>query len=211
MNIIFGTTNQRKVKDLQTIVDKLNLDINVLSMDDINWDRGEIEENGFTIEENSLIKAKAILDFCKDHNIDYPIITDDSGLFVDALYGEPGVFTARYADEERKENPKLPEYQCVIKLLDKLKGLENRNASYKCCVTAMMPDGSYNQFRGESNGTIAEEIIGELSKPYFYSVFILNGTKVAFNELKGEELDDTYRFKALKKTFNHLGDKNDNK
>ena len=211
MNIIFGTTNQRKVNDLQTVVDKLKLDIKVLSMEDINWDRGEIEETGRTIEENSLIKANAILAFCKDHSIDYPIITDDSGLFVDALYGEPGVFTARYADEERKENPKLPKYQCVIKLLDRLKGIENRNACYKSCVTAMMPDGSFNQFKGESNGTIAEEIIGDLTKPYFYSVFVLNETNVAFNKLEEKDLDGTYRFKALKKTLNYLGDKYDNK
>ncbi|MBO6195468.1 MAG: non-canonical purine NTP pyrophosphatase [Bacilli bacterium] len=207
MNIIFGTTNKRKVKDLQTVVDKLKLDIKVLSMEDINWDRGEIEETGRTIEENSFIKANAILEFCKDHNIDYPIITDDSGLFVDALYGEPGVYTARYADEERKENPELPEYQCVNKLLDRLNGMENRNACYRSCVTAMMPDGSYNQFYGESNGTISKEIIGDLSKPFFYSVFVLNGTNVAFNKLEEKDLDDTYRFKALKKTFSYLSNK----
>ena len=60
MYLIFGTTNKRKVEDLQNIINEMNLDIQVVSMDDIGWDRGEIEENGFTIEENSLIKAKAI-------------------------------------------------------------------------------------------------------------------------------------------------------
>ena len=211
MNVIFGTTNKRKVEDLKNIINELNLDINVLSMSDIGWDRGEIEETGRTIEENSLVKANAILEFCKDHNIEMPIITDDSGLFVDALYGEPGVYTARYAEKELKENPKLPKYQCVLKLLDRLKGLDNRTASYRCCVTTMMPDGKFYQVNDESYGNISEEIIGELTKPYFYSVFILNGTNVAFNELKGKELDNTYRYKALKRTLYNMEDSYGNK
>ena len=201
MNLIFGTTNKRKVEDLQNIINEMNLDIQVLSMEDIGWNRGEIDENGFTIEENSLIKATAILSFCKDNNIEYPIITDDTGLFVDALNGEPGIYTARYADDELALNPNLPKYQCVIKLLRKLNNQENRNAKYRCCVTIMMPSGDYKQEIGESNGTIAKEIIGELKKPYFYSVFILEGTNVAFNELKGEELDNTYRYNALRKSL----------
>ena len=201
MYLIFGTTNKRKVEDLQNIINEMNLDIQVLSLKNIGWDRGEIEENGFTIEENSLIKAKAILSFCKDNNIEYPIMTDDAGLFVEALNGEPGVYTARYADDELAINPDLPKYQCVIKLLRKLNNQENRNATYRCCVTIMMPNGNYKQEIGESNGTIAKEIIGELKKPYFYSVFILKDTNVAFNKLKGKELDNTYRYNALRKSL----------
>ena len=201
MKIIFGTTNKRKVQDLQNIIDEMELNIEVIGMEDIAWDRGEIEENGFTIEENSLIKAQAILSFCKDHNIEYPIITDDSGLFVDSLNGEPGVYTARYADDELSKDTSLPKYQCVVKLLRNLSEKENRKAQYKCCVTTIMPNGDYHQEVGVSEGIIAKEIIGELKKPYFYSVFILNGTDVAFNELKGEELDNTYRYNALRKSL----------
>ena len=58
MKLIFGTTNKRKVEDLQNIINEMNLDIQVVSMEDIGWDRGEIEENGSTIEDNSLIKAQ---------------------------------------------------------------------------------------------------------------------------------------------------------
>ena len=204
MQIIFGTTNQRKTEDLQNIINEMNLDLEVLSMADIGWDRGEIEENGSTIEENSLIKANAILTFCKDHDIKSTIITDDAGLFVDALNGEPGIYTARYADDELALNSELPKYQCVIKLLNKLNGEKNRNAVYRCCVTIMMPNGQYHQEIGESKGTIAEKIIGELKKPYFYSVFILKGTNVAFNSLKGEELDNTYRYNALRKSLKNI-------
>lgn len=60
MKLIFGTTNKRKVEDLQNIINEMNLDIQVVSMEDIGWDRGEIEENGSTIEDNSLIKAQSI-------------------------------------------------------------------------------------------------------------------------------------------------------
>lgn len=201
MKLIFGTTNKRKIEDLQNTINEMNLDIEVLSMKDIGWDRGEIEEYGLSIEENSLIKAQAILSFCNDHDINYPIITDDAGLFVDELNGEPGIYTARYADDELAINSKLPKHQCVIKLLRKLDNKENRRATYRCCVTTMMPDGNYHQELGESEGLIANEIIGDLTKPYFYSVFILNGTNVSFNKLKPNELDNTYRYNALRKSL----------
>lgn len=201
MKVIFGTTNKRKMEDLQNIINELNLDMEILSMNDINWDRGEIDEYGTTLEENSLIKAKEILDFCQKSNINYPIITDDAGLFCEALDGEPGIYTARYADDELKANPELPKYQCVEKLLRKLKNIQNRAASYRCCVTYMMADGSYFQETGESKGTIANEIIGELKKPYFYSVFILDGYNRAFNQIDEKELYNTYRYTTLKKVL----------
>lgn len=204
MKLIFGTTSKRKKEDLQNIINNMNLDIQVLSMEDIGWDRGEIEEDGSTIEENSLIKAYAISSFCKDHNIEYPIMTDDAGLFVESLNGEPGVYTARYGDDELALNPELPKHQCVIKLLRKLNDIEDRKAIYKCCVTTLMPNGEYNQEVGESNGTIAKEIIGEMTKPYFYSVFILDGTDVPFNQLEGEQLEDTYRYNALRKSLKYI-------
>ena len=204
MEVIFGTTSDRKKNDLQNIINQLGLELQVLSMDDIGWNRGDIIEDGSTIEENSLIKAKAIHSFCKDNNIDMPIITDDAGLFVESLDNKPGVFTSRYGDDELALNPQLPEYQCVLKLLRELKDIKNRDAVYRCCVTIMLPDGSSYQKFGESNGTIAENIIGDLTKPYFYSVFILQGTKVTFNRLKDEELNNTYRYRALKESLHLL-------
>lgn len=201
MKVIFGTTNDRKVEDLRNVIKKLGLDMEVLSMNDIGWDRGEIEETGETVEINSFIKASEIFKFTEEHNINYPIITDDAGLFCEALPGEPGVYTARYADDELKKDSSLPKYQCVVKLLRKLNGNPNRNAYYKCAVTCMLPNGSYFVETGKSDGVIADEIIGELKKPYFYSVFILNGINKVFSELTEEELTDTYRYEALKKVL----------
>lgn len=200
MKVVFGTTNKRKIEDLQNLINSLKLDIEVLGMNDIGWDRGEIEENGTTINENSLIKANAIHAFCKENNIHYPIITDDAGLFCDALAGKPGIFTARYAEDELNENPKLPKHQCVIKLLRQLENNSNRTAYYKCAVTYMNSTGEYFQEIGQSKGEIAEDIIGELKKPYFYSVFILEGTNKAFSDITDENiLKNTYRYDALKK------------
>ena len=201
MKVILGTTNKRKIMDLRSAINQLDLDIEILSIDDIGWDRGEIEENGISLEENSLIKAYAILDFCIENNIFYPIITDDSGLFCDALDDEPGIYTARYADDELSVNPELPKYQCVIKLLEKMENLENRNASFRCCVTYMMNDGTYFQEFGESRGYISKDIIGKLEKPYFYSVFILDDYNIVFSDLNEYQLNDTYRTSAFKKTL----------
>lgn len=203
MKVIFGTTNKRKIDDLKNLIDYLKLRVEVLSLNDINY-KDEIEENGKTIEENSLIKAREIFKFSKENNLNYPIITDDSGLFVDCLNGKPGIYTARYAEEELKENPSLPNYQCVIKLLNELKNEINRNAKYRSVVTCMFQDGSYFQEYGESSGVISKEIIGSLERPYFYTVFILNEYNKVFNELKSDELLDTYRYQALKKVLKKI-------
>lgn len=87
-------------------------------------------------------------------------MTDDAGLFVNALNGKPGIYTARYADAEIRENPELPKYQGVIKLLDKLKNVDNRNAAYRCEVTCMMPDGTYFQSNGESKEKLQMKLLG---------------------------------------------------
>jgi len=207
MKVIFGTTNKRKVEDLKNICNKLKLDLEILSMDDINWNMGEIVENGKTIEENSFIKANAIYNFCKQNNISFPIIADDAGLFCEALDGLPGIYTARYADDEISKNNNLPKYQCVIKLLKDLKEIENRSATYRCCVTCMLPDGTYFQEIGESKGYIAHEIIGELNKPYFYAIFVLSEYNKVFSDLTNEELLSTYRYKSLNKVLRKLCNK----
>lgn len=207
MKVIFGTTNERKVEDLRNQIQALGLNLEVIGMHDIGWNLGDIDENGLTIEENSLIKANAIHDFCLQNNIEYPIITDDAGLFCEALNGEPGIFTGRYADEEIKANPELPKHQCVIKLLNNMKEIVNRAAAYRCVVTCMFTDGTYFQEIGESTGMIAEDIIGQLKKPYFYSIFILDGYNKAFSELEASELKDTYRYQAMKKVLTKLNNR----
>ncbi len=204
MVIIFGTTNERKIEDLRNVVKGFNLDLDIRSLTDIGWDLGDILENGSTLEENSLIKATAIYNFCKDNNISYPILTDDAGLFVESLNGEPGIYTARYAEEELLQNSSLPKYEGVNKLLRNLNGITNRNAYYKCVVTCMFQDGTYFQEFGISEGEIVENIVEPLRKPYFYSVFKLLNINKTFNLLSEEELKSTYRYSAFNKVLTKL-------
>lgn len=127
--------------------------------------------------------------------------------FCEALDNKPGIFTGRYADEDIKNNPNLPKHQCVIKLLNDMKEIVNRKAKYRCVVTCMFPDGTYFQETGESHGRIANDIIGELKKPYFYSIFILDGYNKAFSDLTVSELKGTYRFLATRKVLTKLNKK----
>lgn len=204
MKVVFGTTNRRKLKDVLNIIELYQLDLEVLTLEDIHWDLGDIEESGATIEENSLIKATAIHHFCLEHQIDYPVIADDAGLFVNALGGEPGVFTARYADAELQKDPTLPKYECVNKLLRKLNEKNDRSAYYQCVVTCMFPDGNYFQNSGVSYGSIHDQIVEPIKRPYFYSVFVLDSCTKTFNQLTSEELKETYRYQAMRKTLKLL-------
>ena len=106
MKMIYGTTNVNKMKDIIAIIKAHKLDIEVVSLKDIGFTE-EIEETGTTFEENSEIKANAVKEYCDKNNIEYDIITtDDAGLCVDCLNGEPGVFSARYA------GPNATQEQC---------------------------------------------------------------------------------------------------
>ena len=204
MKVIFATTNNRKLQDLNDVIKDNNLDLEVVSLSDIGWDRGEIEEDGTTIAENSLIKANAVFDFCQENAVTYPIITDDAGLFVKALNGEPGVYTARYADEELSKDETLPKHFCLIKMINKLKEEKNRDAEYKCVVTVMFANGKYEQFTATTKGLIDKKINEPIKKPYFYSLFVEKETNMPFNQLTKDQLKNTYRFKALTESLVYL-------
>lgn len=86
MKIIYGSSNKAKLQEVKDFFINNKIDIELISLKDINFNE-EIEENGQTFEENSLIKAKAIKEFCDKNGINETIITDDAGLCVDALNG----------------------------------------------------------------------------------------------------------------------------
>lgn len=197
MKIVFATTSKRKLEDIKEVIKKNSFDIEVLTLEDIGWNLGEIEETGLTLEENSKIKALAAYNFCQQRGLNHLIVADDSGLFVEALNGEPGVYTARYADSELEKDSSLPEYECANKLLRNLAGFSNRSAFYRCVVTAIYPDGEMLEETAITKGTIANEINGPIIKPYLYTVFIPQGYDKTFNNLTADELYSTYRFFAL--------------
>ena len=99
MQIIYGTSNKNKVASMRKILEENNANAQLYTLADIGFNQ-EIIEDGSTFEENSRIKADAIKKFCNENNIkDKIIITDDAGLCIDKLNGEPGVYSARYAGE----------------------------------------------------------------------------------------------------------------
>ena len=136
MKIIYGTGNKGKKQQVEDFLKTTDLDVELLTLQDIGFHE-EIEENGTTFEENSMIKAKAIQQYCNDKKIHEIIMTDDAGLCVDSLNGEPGVYSARYAGDH------APQEVTLKKLLDNMKavGDTKRTATFVCVLTAILPNG----------------------------------------------------------------------
>lgn len=208
MKIVFATTSDRKLQDIRKVIERCNFDIEVLTLNDIGWNLGEIEETGTSLEENSQIKALSVHNFCLQKGLDYIVLADDSGLFVEALNGEPGVYTGRYADLELQNNPSLPKYECVNKLLGKLKESNNRSAYYRCVITAIYPDGTALEEEAITDGKIAFKMSKPIIKPYFYTIFIPSGYDKAFNNFTDGELYNTYRFVSIENILRRILKKN---
>ena len=194
--IILASNNKYKIEEFK----KEFQDFEILSLSDIGF-VDEIEENGTTFEENSLIKANAISTYLKDKQIKYDyIIADDSGLCVDALGGAPGVYSARFAgNHDNAANRK--------KLLEVMTGKLDRNAHFTCLITLMKPDSSYQTFEGICKGKILDHEEGNSDFGYnnlFYSNKL--GKTVGSASIE-ERLVENHRGKAIakiKEYFNKL-------
>lgn len=197
MKMIYGSSNVNKVKDIKSIIKAHGADIEVISLKDIGF-TGEIVEDGETFEENSEIKAKAVKEFCDKNKIEYDIITtDDAGLCVDCLNGEPGVYSARYASEHASQEENLN------KLLSNIEktGDTERTAKFVCVLTSFLKNGVKIVSRGECNGKIAKEIkkLGGLT---YSPVFIPDGYDVPMSELSAEEYENAHNHRD--KAFSQL-------
>lgn len=195
MKMVYGSSNVNKVKDIKAIIKAAGAEIEVISLKDIGF-TGEIVEDGQTFEENSEIKAKAVKQFCDENNIEYDIITtDDAGLCVDCLNGEPGVYSARYAGEHATQEENLG------KLLSNIEktGNQERTAKFVCVLTSFLKNGRKIVSRGECIGKIAKEVkkLGGLT---YSPVFIPNGYSAPMSELSAEEYEKAHnhRDKAFK-------------
>ena len=199
MQIIYGSTNQGKINEVKKLFKNHGIETEVLSLHDIGFTE-KIEENGTTFEENSMIKARAIKEFCNKNNINKIIITDDAGLLVDALDGRPGVYSARYVSETATQVEKLN------KLMEELKDVkkEDRTASFVCCLTAIMPNGKIITAKGITEGSISETI-GTLGGLTYCPVFIPKGSNRVMNDMTDAEKENTHREKAIKELIPKLG------
>ena len=198
MKIIYGTTNNGKVNQVREFFEATGVkDIEFLSLKDIGFNDEIIGiENGKTFEENSMIKAKAIKEFCDKKEIKEIIVTDDTGLCVECLNGEPGIYSGRYASNDMIHD--ASQEANINKLLENMKktGSTNRNAKFVCVLTAVLPNGEFKQVRGECLGKIAEKP-GEMGKLTYGPVFIPEGSNKVMNEMKPEEIGNTHREKAF--------------
>jgi XTP/dITP diphosphohydrolase len=146
--IIFATGNAGKMKEIRLILGDLGCEI--LSMKEAGANP-EIEENGASFADNSEIKARAVWDCTGDI-----VLADDSGLVVDALGGEPGIYSARYLGED---TPYEVKNQNIIKRLEGVNG-KDRSARFMCNIAAVLPDGSVLHTEAAMEGLIAEEPAG---------------------------------------------------
>ena len=145
--IIFATGNEGKMKEIRMILADLGMEI--LSMKEAKVQL-EIEENGSTFGENAEIKAQAVWNITKDI-----VLADDSGLEVDYLNGEPGVYSARYMEGSSYEVKNRT-------IIDRLKDtkVEERTARFVCAIAAVLPDGSVLHTEECVEGLIAHEPAG---------------------------------------------------
>lgn len=190
MRIVLASRNKKKIVEMQTLLSTLcKKDITVLSLDDIGF-FDEIVEDGKSFEENALIKAKAP----KSHL--YPVIADDSGLCVDALGGEPGIYSARYSGEgatDKSNNEKL---------LLNLSAIESdkRTARFVSSIACVFPDGSEPIVVTDAcEGIILDEYRGNDGFGYDPLFFVPSLNKT-FAELAPEVKNEiSHRGKAMRK------------
>ncbi len=182
---ILASNNKNKLKEIRDILSPLGIE--VVSQKEVGINI-EVEETGTTYEENATLKAKAVYKLTGK-----PTIADDSGMNVDFLNGEPGIYSARFLGEN------TPFKQKCKKILDMLKDTEEekRNAKFVCAICFIDENGKTHLFRGECDGKIAKSIRGENGFGYD-PIFEVNGkTFGEMGESKKNEI--SHRNIALKK------------
>jgi len=193
MKFALATANPGKIKEIREILSEYEIEL--VSRDDLGFNF-DVEETGTTFLENALIKATAI---SKASGL--PAIADDSGLIVDALDGEPGVYSSSYGGEE------LESSQRYLYLLEKMKNMKHRQARFVCTIVCVFPDGSVLSAEGECHGKIAAAPRG--SGGFGYDpVFLVDGTDKTMAELsQGEKNKVSHRGAALHKFAQRLKEK----
>jgi XTP/dITP diphosphohydrolase len=189
MKIVFATNNEHKLSEIRQI---LGSRVEVLSLSDIGC-HTDIPETGKTLEENALQKAQFIYNH---YHVD--VFADDTGLEVDALHGEPGVYSARYAGGQGHDSAAN-----MAKLLDQLKGEKNRKARFRT-VIALIQEGHIHEFEGIVEGEITSSPSGQRGFGYD-PIFIPDGYTMTFADLSTSTKNQiSHRARATQKLANYL-------
>ncbi|MCY8106439.1 XTP/dITP diphosphatase [Bacillus mojavensis] len=184
---IIATHNPGKVKEFKEILEPRGYEVKSLA--EIGFTE-EIEETGQTFEENAILKAEAVA-----KAVNKMVIADDSGLSVDNLGGRPGVYSARYAGEQKDDQANID------KVLSELKGIEKeqRTARFRCALAVSIPGEETKTVEGHVEGYIAEEPKGEYGFGYD-PIFIVKDKDKTMAELTSDEKNKiSHRADALKK------------
>lgn len=183
MKLIFATQNKHKIEEIKP---GLNPQIELIDLENLGF-KEDVPENADTLEGNALEKANFIY---SKYNID--TISDDTGLEVESLNGEPGIYSARYAGESKNSDDNID------KLLQNLKGKSNRKAQFKTVIALILDQKEY-VFEGIVEGEITESRKGEMGFGYD-PVFQPTGYNKTFAEMTLEDKNKiSHRARALKK------------
>lgn len=192
MKFVLASSNQKKIKELRAILSQIMEDAEVITLAEAGI-TDDIVEDGASFAENALIKARVA---ASTGNIG---IADDSGLTVEALGGEPGIYSARYAGEHGNDEANNK------KLLENMKGIENRRAAFVCSIACVFPDGSEPIIaEGKVEGEILEAPLGESGfgyDPLFWSPLLGKTLAEALPEEKNAISHRANALKAFSKAF----------
>ena len=160
MKVVLASKNKHKLVEISKITEKFGFELVLQSELGVDID---VEETGTTFEENSLLKARAVMEATG-----LPALADDSGIAVDALNGEPGIYSARYGFDES-----LDDWGRLLLLLKNTEHVPDgqRQAQFVCVISFITPDGKIIQARGEIHGELTREPAGENGfgyDPIFY-------------------------------------------
>jgi len=188
MEIVFASNNSHKIEEVQYLLKK---DFHLLSLKDIGCNE-ELQETGNTLEANARQKAKYVHD---KYKVD--CFSDDTGLEIEALNGRPGVFSARYAGEEKSSEKNIE------KVLEEMKNIINRNACFIAIISLIIRNKEY-LFEGKVYGMISTKKNGDNGFGYD-PIFIPNGHSKSFAEMPNEEKNKiSHRAIAVKKLAEFL-------
>jgi len=183
--LILASSNKGKIREIKELLP----DYEILSMAEAGFE-GDIEENGTTFEENAMIKAHAVWE-----KTGHTVLADDSGLEVDAINKEPGIYSARYLGEDTPFDKKMDD------VLRRLEGMpqDKRTARFVCAMAAVLPDGTEKTVRGTMEGFIGYEKRGTNGFGYD-PIFVVPEYDLTVAELDSDQKNKiSHRGMALKK------------
>ncbi len=193
MKVVLASKNQHKLVEISRILEKLDIQLVLQSELGVDID---VEETGTTFEENSFLKAQAVM-----QATGLPALADDSGIAVDALNGEPGIYSARYGFDDT-----LDDWGRLLLLLKNTENVPDgqRQAQFVCVITLVTPEGEVIQARGEAHGELLRQAAGQGGFGYD-PIFYYPPFGKTFAEVTAEEKNQvSHRAVALKAMYEKL-------